>query len=56
MKRVQAALTDSTGQKDELKTHLQHLMSILKKNGSSNVLPDEKFIASDCLDHFIAGN
>nr|KMM65752.1 hypothetical protein CPAG_02095 [Coccidioides posadasii RMSCC 3488] len=55
MKRVEAVLSANSETKEHSITHLQHLTSTLKKNGPSRVLPGKNFIASDCLDHFIAG-
>ncbi|WEW57799.1 hypothetical protein PRK78_003266 [Emydomyces testavorans] len=55
MKQVEAALIDSSEVNKAPTTHLQHLVSIFKKDGPSTILPDKSFIASDCLDHFVAG-
>ncbi|KAI1938545.1 hypothetical protein LOZ66_003348 [Ophidiomyces ophidiicola] len=55
MRQVEAALSDTSDKKEEITTHLKLLSSYLKKDGPTTLLPSKNYIASDCLDHFIAG-
>ncbi|KAK2746076.1 hypothetical protein FQN57_003416 [Myotisia sp. PD_48] len=37
-------------------SHIQQLGTRFKNHGACPVIPDKEYIASDCLDHFLAGN
>lgn len=56
MKRVKEEFESQESSASDLKpTHLQHLLSIYRGKGPSPAIPDAKYIASDCMDHFFAG-
>ncbi|KAF3483012.1 benzoate 4-monooxygenase cytochrome P450 [Arthroderma uncinatum] len=61
LNQVEAALSkaggtkETTGSNDSPSTHLGRLVELYESNGPSPEIPDKRYIASDCLDHFIAG-
>lgn len=60
MKQVEAALSNQAKQEasetnDSPTTHLSRLVGLFHREGPSPEIPDKRYIASDCLDHFIAG-
>ncbi|EFE29284.1 uncharacterized protein ARB_03855 [Trichophyton benhamiae CBS 112371] len=60
MKQVEAALSNQAKQEasetnDSPTTHLSRLVGLFHSEGPSPEIPDKRYIASDCLDHFMAG-
>ncbi|PGH26902.1 hypothetical protein AJ80_01485 [Polytolypa hystricis UAMH7299] len=55
MERVLNAVATGPEGQQENATHLQHLLAMFRKDGPSPVIPSTTYIASDCLDHFLAG-
>lgn len=60
MRQVEAALSNKAKQKasetnGSPTTHLSRLVGLFHSEGPSPEIPDQRYIASDCLDHFIAG-
>ncbi|GBF60273.1 benzoate 4-monooxygenase [Trichophyton mentagrophytes] len=60
MKQVESALSNQAKQEASETdgspiTHLSRLVGLFHSEGPSPEIPDKRYIASDCLDHFIAG-
>lgn len=47
--------TQQSSAQESTTTHLQHVLSIYRDKGPSATIPDKKYIASDCMDHFVGG-
>ncbi|EFR00124.1 hypothetical protein MGYG_03130 [Nannizzia gypsea CBS 118893] len=59
LKRVEAALLESAQPEPAApsgpsSTHLGRLIELYRSKGPSPEIPDKRYIASDCLDHFLA--
>ncbi|KAK2877089.1 hypothetical protein FQN49_001429 [Arthroderma sp. PD_2] len=61
LNQVEAALSkekqtkEPASSENPLSTHLGRLVELYKSKGPCPEIPDKRYIASDCLDHFIAG-